>query len=175
MKRIADFLKVTLFLLLLAGSSAWLAVLSADEVSGTARVIDGDSLMVGEREIRLYGIDAPEYRQMCNASSQAYPCGREAAGYLRELVRHADVACRGNELDKYERLIAVCKIAGIDINREMVLNGWAVSFGDYESEQADARNQSAGLWQSEFDLPSQWRRDEKQKHSRSWLSQIFSW
>ena len=28
-------------------------------------VVDGDSIFIGEREIRLSGIDAPEYHQSC--------------------------------------------------------------------------------------------------------------
>src|SRR5262252_7791977 len=31
-----------------------------------ARAIDGDSIEEGNRHIRLFGIDAPEYNQMCN-------------------------------------------------------------------------------------------------------------
>ena len=33
--------------------------------TGPVRVIDGDSLRRGDAEIRLSGIDAPEYRQSC--------------------------------------------------------------------------------------------------------------
>ena len=29
------------------------------------KVIDGDSIFIGKREIRLSGIDAPEYKQSC--------------------------------------------------------------------------------------------------------------
>lgn len=36
---------------------------AADTFSGIARAMDGDSLMVGEREVRLFGIDAPEWGQ----------------------------------------------------------------------------------------------------------------
>ena len=34
---------------------------SAGSHTGIGRPIDGDSLMVGEREVRLFGIDAPEF------------------------------------------------------------------------------------------------------------------
>ena len=32
--------------------------------------IDGDSFKAGNIEVRLYGIDAPEYRQMCSDSGK---------------------------------------------------------------------------------------------------------
>jgi len=38
-------------------------------VSGAARVVDGDTLVIGTQRIRLFGIDAPESRQTCRASS----------------------------------------------------------------------------------------------------------
>ena len=34
-------------------------------ISGIARVIDGDTLRIGNKKIRLYGIDAPEKKQLC--------------------------------------------------------------------------------------------------------------
>ena len=33
------------------------------------RVVDGDSLFLGNKEVRLSGIDAPEYKQTCFAVS----------------------------------------------------------------------------------------------------------
>lgn len=49
--------RLSLFFLLTACSPA----AAADTFSGIARAMDGDSLMVGEREVRLFGIDAPEW------------------------------------------------------------------------------------------------------------------
>ncbi len=34
------------------------------EISGPARVVDGDTLEIGGERIRLYGIDAPESAQI---------------------------------------------------------------------------------------------------------------
>ena len=49
------------------------------------KVIDGDSIFIGKREIRLSGIDAPEYKQPCyNAAGKAYPCGELAFRALKK-------------------------------------------------------------------------------------------
>ena len=52
------------------------------------RVLDGDSLMVDGREVRLHGIDAVELHQTCHEpDGREWPCGRLARAHLRKLVR----------------------------------------------------------------------------------------
>lgn len=53
--------------------------------AGLGRAMDGDSLMVGETEVRLHGIDAPEYTQTCQRDGHAWDCGGEAAYQLSKL------------------------------------------------------------------------------------------
>ena len=56
---------------------------SPGEVSGWSRVIDGDSLQVAGREVRLVGIDAPEGRQTDDRTRMVFhglsPCLRDRA------------------------------------------------------------------------------------------------
>ena len=35
------------------------------EISGNAQIIDGDTIKINSNKIRLYGIDAPEFNQLC--------------------------------------------------------------------------------------------------------------
>ena len=83
------------------------------------KVIDGDSIFIGKREIRLSGIDAPEYKQLCyNAAGKAYPCGELAFRALKKMVDDS-LECRSVTTDRYKREVAVCYVGGEDINRKI--------------------------------------------------------
>ena len=77
-----------LILLLLSGASA-----AAAPISGAGHSIDGDSLKVGDTEVRLYGIDAPELTQTCQREGRAWSCGTDAAYQLSRLVNGKQVSC----------------------------------------------------------------------------------
>jgi endonuclease YncB( thermonuclease family) len=126
--------------------------------SGDAVVNDGDTLTIGGERIRLRGIDAPEYDQTCGAPEATYPCGRRSAEALRVLVGDRPVACVGSSRDRYRRLLAICRVGETELNRSLVTDGWAVSFGGYQAEEDDARAGGRGLWASRFDMPQTWRR-----------------
>ena len=63
------------------------------DLSGRARVIDGDTIEVGTARIRLFGVDAPESAQRCLAGGRRWPCGREAARALAGRIGSSLVAC----------------------------------------------------------------------------------
>src|SRR6185503_14334736 len=65
-----------------------MGVAAAGEVSGPARVIDGDTLEITGTRIRLWGIDAPEKHQTCEGKAgEIYECGRDSAAVMQELTR----------------------------------------------------------------------------------------
>lgn len=128
--------------------------------SGIAYVIDGDSLTLNGGKIRLRGIDAPETGQMCNSAKGPFDCGREARLRLRAAIGARSVVCEGWERDKYQRLLGSCRAGSLDLNREMVRTGWAVSYGDFRSEEDAARKAALGIWAGAFDQPQEWRKKE---------------
>jgi len=76
-------------------------------VVGQAWIVDGDSLRIAGRSIRLDGIDAPEWDQTCvDPGGQAWRCGRAASRALRERIGGRTVSCRPRALDRYGRTIA---------------------------------------------------------------------
>lgn len=124
---------------------------------GKVEAVDGDSLRVSGRMIRLQGIDAPEFNQTCRREGQETRCGREAAQALKRLISKGEVTCKGFEHDRYDRLLATCTVVGEDIGAALVKSGHAVAYGDYVLEEAEARANKRGLWAGTFDFPRDWR------------------
>src|SRR4029453_9677723 len=89
----------------LAICCAWQA--AASDPTGRASVIDGDTIEIHGQRIRLFGIDAPESRQTCEANGQTYRCGQQAALSLADHVGQRTVACEERDTDRYGRIVAV--------------------------------------------------------------------
>ena len=143
-------------------------------MTGTARVIDGDSLVIGGKQVRLMGIDAPELRQDCQLNQAPWRCGAAAKAALRELVEGKQIECRTYGSDKYQRRLAVCSTQAIEINARMVETGWAVDYGGYASEEGLARRNRVGLWRGDFQFPSDWR-DANRSHSSAAPASFETW
>ncbi|MFV0645551.1 MAG: thermonuclease family protein [Sphingomonadaceae bacterium] len=136
--------------------------LSANTISGSAEVIDGDSLKVAGQEVRLIGIDAPEYDQSCNRNGQSWACGQEAISQLTSLVEGQSVECTGAGHDVHNRLLAVCSVGYHELNRTLVEYGWAVAYRTYSDayvgEEVRAKAEKRGIWSSEMINPAEYRR-----------------
>ncbi len=135
---------------------------SAETVTGPARLIDGDTMEIRGRVVRLHGIDAPETGQTCrDGTGRIYRCGEDAEKALRHLTDGSRVTCSGDEEDQYGRLIAVCRAGDTDLSREMVRKGWAVAFrrfsDDYLEEELDAAKAVRGIWRGGFTRPVEHR------------------
>jgi endonuclease YncB( thermonuclease family) len=146
--------------------------------TGSYRVVDGDSLALGKTRFRLLGIDAPELSQVCQREAKPWRCGDAARLALSDLVSAGAFDCKGGRTDKYRRLLVTCFSKGIDINRQMVLRGMAVSFGGYDAEESSAKGRHIGIWASQFIRPVEWRRSQKAgmeeaPHMPSWLDKLF--
>jgi endonuclease YncB( thermonuclease family) len=132
------------------------------DFAGAAAVVDGDTLQVAGRRIRLDGIDAPEGRQTCERGGFAWQCGADAAAALREALRGRQVACVQNGRDQYSRVLAHCWADGQDVGAWMVGEGLALAYTRYSTRyaglEAAARRERRGLWAGRFEDPAEWRR-----------------
>jgi endonuclease YncB( thermonuclease family) len=131
-------------------------------ITGRASIIDGDTLDVGGQRIRLHGIDAPESRQTCrDATGRDYRCGQRATLALSDKVGGQLVSCERRDVDRYNRIVAVCRLAGEDLNAWLVSEGWAVAYrrysGDYIGAEQAAKSTNRGLWAGTFTPPDEWR------------------
>ena len=135
------------------------------DVTGPAKVVDGDTLKVAGERIRLHGIDAPESRQLCFIDGKPWQCGKDAANILSDEIARQPVTCEDLGRDRYERIIAKCTVAGEDIGAWMVSEGLALAYRsyslDYVDEEADAHAARRGIWASEFVKPWDWRRGKR--------------
>ena len=142
---------------LIAGQGA------AETLAGRASVIDGDTIELHDQRIRLHGIDAPEGGQTCQtAAGKQWRCGTAAARALDGLTFGKTVVCAPQDTDRYGRIVAICKVAGLDLGRDLVEKGLAVAYRSYSRAyvQAEGKARSArrGIWAGRFQMPWDWRR-----------------
>jgi len=149
----------------------------AEILHGAVRVTDGDTLELDGLRIRLQGIDAPELAQACNNDDVAYPCGLQARAALAQLVDGRPVSCESYGHDRYGRTLARCMAGTTELNRAMVKNGWALAYGDYDVQEAQARKARRGLWRGDFTPPEEWRRahDRLDAAPHQPLSAFWDW
>jgi len=144
------------------------AILISDKI----RVVDGDTIALDGRKIRLLGIDAPEMGQQCfDDQGNSWHCGKRARDMLLGMLATAPapVSCRINGQDRYKRLLGRCfagtEDAGLDVQRALVRAGFAVAeyTRDYRVEEDQAEAEQLGLWAGEFMRPKDWRRARRQQ------------
>ena len=140
-------------------------------ISGRARVVDGDTVEIGQTRVRLHGIDAPESRQSCIADGRRWPCGERATRALAGRIGSQTVSCVERDRDRYGRTVAVCHAAGKDLNAWMVRQGWALAYQQYSkayiADESDARAGRRGMWRGDFVPPWDWRRGARLAGARA--------
>lgn len=136
--------------------------MAAKNFHGTVtKVIDGDSMRIktesGDYEVRLYGIDAPEYDQ--NYAQEAKMKVKRAL--YRKRVKVIPV-----EWDKYKRLVAIVEYSDdSSINELLLRNGLAWYYpkyckkricGSWKQVARKAREKKLNIW-SENSPVAPWR------------------
>lgn len=127
------------------------------------RIVDGDTLRLGDRMLRLYGVEAPQRGQFCtNPQGQLYDCGTAAAAELARLVGEKPLDCRVHGRDRFGRALGACRAGELDLNAAMITAGWALADGGAMPALAPmetaARQAQRGLWAGGFEPPAHWRR-----------------
>lgn len=131
--------------------AAPLAAPGGQVIEGTATIIDGDELRVGDRLIRLYGIAAPDI---------SANLGPDARVYMDGLAGGQRVVCTETDRPSPDSSIAICAIDGTDLGAELLAQGLAAVYrmgtqpsaqerelaARYDTEEADARTRQIGLW-----------------------------
>lgn len=135
----------------------------AETWSGSAHVVDGDTIYVDQTRLRLLSMDAFESAQTCTRDGHQYACGEEATRALINLIGQRPVRCEGSQRDRYHRPLVHCWVGTVDLGREMVRSGWAVAeFGDeYCRDEESAQVARLGAWAGTFQRPKEWRKENR--------------
>ncbi len=126
------------------------------------RVIDGDTLHVGDTRVRIFGIDAVEAKQTCQTEQGvAWPCGAWVKARVTQAYDGRRATCTAVDTDRYGRTVARCTIAGDDIGAALVTAGLATAYrryaDDYVAQEADAAKADRGLWAMRMQSPEAFR------------------
>lgn len=149
-------------LALLLVFSAIATASAQEDITGVASIIDGETIEIHRQRIRLFGIDAPESSQLCvRSTGERWRCGQQGSFALADQIGRATVRCEHRDVDRYGRVVAVCFKGAEDLNRWMVVNGWAVAYRrysrDYVADEDIARRNRFNIWSGDFDMPWDWR------------------
>ena len=165
MAKISLILIVTFFLAQTSNST---------EIYGIPKIIDGDTVHINNKKIRLEGIDAPEIKQQCKKPflkisaiigfefNKNYSCGVIAKKKLIDKIDNSKIKCISSSKDRYKRFLATCFKDKINLNKWMVRNGNAVAYKryskDYVRDEAYAKENKLGVWEGSFMMPEKWRK-----------------
>jgi endonuclease YncB( thermonuclease family) len=116
------------------------------ELSGPARVVDGNTIEIAGARIRLHGVKAPALDQSCETRrGKPYRCGVAARTALADLLRGRTVRCKATGRDGSGGMIAKCFIEWLDIGEQMVLIGRALADRDRSTDYVRAENAARAL------------------------------
>ena len=107
------------------------SVTAGEFIHGKLRIIDGDTIVIKNQKIRLFGIDAPEMKQICtNKFKKNYNCGAKSKKALEKAIseeltktknlsvkykKNYNVWCKTKGKDRYKRIIGICAVNQISL------------------------------------------------------------
>ena len=141
---------------------AWGKAGTGETISGYIQMKDADSAFVDGKEIRLQGVDAPEWSQECTLGvNTKWMAGQEATAWAKSFVANKWASCAVETRDRYGRYVATCMVDGWDLNEALVRAGWAFAYTRYSDRYVDAeyaaRDEKAGIWAGKCIFPEDWR------------------
>ena len=131
------------------------------------KVIDGDYIDIGNIKYRLFCIDAPEIKQICEKDNIKIQCGVIAKNVLKNKIADKIPECVVKDKDRYQRLVAECFIGKESLSRFMVREGYAVAYTQYSKDFIEdekyAKENKLGIWSMNFQTPSEYRKSLRNK------------
>ena len=130
------------------GKSEW------QRITGKAKVLDARTLLFDDGTRIPLLLVAPDLDQMGKIDGSLYPCGKEAAEFLRKLIGDRPVTCFLVEAQgKWFGYVG-----DTNIEHAMIINGWALAHhSGMNGAEIIARENKRGLWRGQFLDPDDWR------------------
>jgi hypothetical protein len=128
-----------------------------DRITGKVEVVDARTLRFADGKRVELNTEAPDLNQMALAGDAFYPCGREAAEFLRDLIGDRPVTCY-----MMTENTGVCYVGDTNVIHALIVNGWAMA-GHSSQHPAEviARENKRGLWRGPFLPPDEWREGKR--------------
>jgi endonuclease YncB( thermonuclease family) len=137
-------------------------------ISGYGYALTGDTLRIGEDDVRLLGAAAPRLDQKGEDTiGRVYPAGLYARDVLASLIAEQPIGCRvipqqGQEKDSQGRYFGACAAGNTpDLSASMIQRGWAFAdrsgitpvFSNYSNAEKVGRGRRVGIWQGPMTAP----------------------
>ena len=141
--------------------------LAARRIQGKVKVIDAHTLQFEDgTKVNLNGVmGAPDLDQTAMIGDKTYPCGQEAADFLRKLIGDKSVTflAFGNTLRAPDHISnGIGYVEETMIQDAMIRAGWATSHhSGTELAEIIARENKRGLWRGRFIEPEKWSKGER--------------
>jgi endonuclease YncB( thermonuclease family) len=135
-------------------------------ITGKVKVLNAHALLYEDgTEVDLNGgMDAPDLEQKGLIGDTFYPCGKEAAEFLKKLIGEKTVTCYidTDRTDRKKYGQASAFVGETNLNLAMIRNGWAMAnHSGTAAWEAIARENQRGLWRGTFVFPERWRKGER--------------
>jgi endonuclease YncB( thermonuclease family) len=144
-----------------------LPLMGSETIAGKARVVSADQLAIGDRIVRLKGVEVPDRVQRClrggaKGNGRTWACGAEAYGTFRRFVQGRAVECSVGRTGEGNVALGSCRVAGVDVGESLVKAGLAFAeagfASPYRSIEDAARAARAGIWSAASpERPTEWR------------------
>lgn len=160
---------LALTLLLSACDQPAFPATAAEPIIAKGRAIDGDTASF---DVRLFGADAFEKRQLCRARTGCWACGKASQDFTSRLLKAGNATIRLTGKQSYGRPVGTIEIGGRDLGEALIGAGLAVPVMDFLRNDPDrarrygaayerAVGSRAGAHAGYFIDPAKWRHGER--------------